>query len=96
MRDIEQRDATPHQDTVTRKRPTSDSTGIHMDPRTCRMRVACLLTGPGRQPQLPMITFEHDGVLVRFDEPGVNRQSPGLVHGALLKETFLRYIRSSA
>ena len=46
-----------------------------------------------------MITFEHDGVLVRFDDTGVNPQSPGLIHGALLQhrfyeERFLRYIRS--
>jgi FkbM family methyltransferase len=46
-----------------------------------------------------MITFEHDGVPVRFDETGVSRESPGLIHGALLKnrfyeEGFLRYIHS--
>jgi FkbM family methyltransferase len=46
-----------------------------------------------------MITFEHDGVRVQFDETGVSRQSPGLIHGALLKEhfyeeRFLRHIHS--
>jgi FkbM family methyltransferase len=46
-----------------------------------------------------MITFEHDGVLVRFDDTGVDRDRPGLIHGALLKnhfyeERFLRYIHS--
>jgi predicted RNA methylase len=46
-----------------------------------------------------MIIFEHDGVLVRFDDTGVDRDRPGLIHGALLKnhfyeEAFLSYIQS--
>lgn len=46
-----------------------------------------------------MITIDYQGTLVRFDDTGVDRKSPGLVHGALLggrfyEQSFLRYIQS--
>lgn len=46
-----------------------------------------------------MITVEHEGVVCRFDDTGIDRERPGLIAGALLKgvfyeQPFLQYIRS--
>ncbi len=46
-----------------------------------------------------MITVESEGIVCRFDDTGIDRDSPGLIHGALLKgvfyeQPFLQYIRS--
>ena len=46
-----------------------------------------------------LITVESDGVVCRFDATGIDRRSPGLIHGALFKgafyeQAFLQYIRS--
>jgi FkbM family methyltransferase len=46
-----------------------------------------------------LITFEYEDTVVHFDDTGLNRDKPGLIHGQLMhgrfyEEPFLRYIRS--
>jgi FkbM family methyltransferase len=46
-----------------------------------------------------LITFQYEGIVVRFDDTGLDRDNPGLIHGVLRRgefyeEPFLRYIQS--